>query len=255
MKATYLVCLVSMVLFWSGCVEPKERIMKFKPASSPGQHSQAFKKTITRTVSCQYLLFLPEGYGRKEQKWPLMMFLHGAGERGDDLNKIKNIGPLAYAKKHKDFPFVVLAPQCPLGTDWSTELLVELLEDMTSRYPIDTDRVYLTGYSMGGWGTWNTAMRRPYLFAAIAPVCGRVVPMMCGNLWRKPIWVFHGKQDECVPFKCSVEMVDYLRGMENKEVRFTAYDDLGHYCWDSVYNTDQLYEWFLSHSLKDSKQE
>jgi len=247
--------LIMLLLFSPGCVRPQITEAKKSVPLGGVQHTQRLDKTISKKVTCDYLLYLPVGYGGKEQAWPLILFLHGAGERGNDLDKIKDIGPLAYAKKHRDFPFVILAPQCPLGTDWSPELLFELLEDVKSRYLIDADRVYLTGYSMGGWGTWNTAMRWPELFAAIAPVCGRVIPMMCGNLWRTPVWVFHGRQDDVVPFENSAEMVGYLRGMENKEVRFMAYDDLGHYCWNRVYNTDALYEWFLSNKLKQPGQQ
>lgn len=254
MKAIYLVCLVSMVLFWSGCVEPKERIMKFKPASSPGQHSQAFEETITKTLSCQYLLFLPEGYGEKQQSWPMILFLHGAGERGDDLRKVKKHGPPKIVKNKKDFPFIVVSPQCPKDDWWpeKVEVLIHLLDDIVARYYVDTERSYLTGLSMGGYGTWALAAAYPDRFAAIAPICGGGKRLMAHRLEDVPVWAFHGAKDKVVPVKESEEMVNAIKA-RGGNARLTVYPDAGHDSWTETYNNKELYDWFLKHRKNKTK--
>ena len=254
MKATYLVCLVSMVLFWSGCVTPKQRITKYQPVSSPGQHSQAFKKTITRTVSCQYLLFLPEGYGEKKQRWPMILFLHGAGERGSDLNKVKVHGPPKIVEKQKDFPFIVVSPQCP-EDDWWTdknEVLINLLDDIVARYNVDTERIYLTGLSMGGYGSWALAAEYPKRFAAVAPICGGGNRIMAFRLKDVPVWAFHGAKDRVVPLKESEERVSAIKA-RGGNAKLTVYPDAGHDSWTETYNNKELYDWFLKHRKNKTK--
>lgn len=254
MKATYLVCLVSMVMFWSGCVTPKQRIVKFPPALSPGQHSQAFKKTITRTVSCQYLLFLPEGYGEKKRRWPMILFLHGAGERGNDLRKVKKHGPPKIVEKKKDFPFIVVSPQCPQDDWWpeKVEVLINLLDDIAARYKVDTERIYLTGLSMGGYGTWALASAYPDRFAAIAPICGGGKRIMARRLKDVPVWAFHGAKDKVVPLKESEEMVNAIKARRGN-ARLTVYPDAGHDSWTETYNNKELYDWFLKHRKNKTK--
>ncbi|MCX5638501.1 MAG: alpha/beta hydrolase-fold protein, partial [Planctomycetota bacterium] len=141
--------------------------MKSEPVLPPGQHSQVFEKRITKTVKCQYLLFLPEGYGQKKQHWPMILFLHGAGERGSDLNLVKKHGPPKIVEGQKDFPFIVVSPQCPAGDWWTdkNEVLINLLDDVVARYDVDAERIYLTGLSMGGFGTWTLASAYPDRFA------------------------------------------------------------------------------------------
>jgi len=254
MKTTYLMCLVSMVLFWSGCVTPKQRITKYQPVSSPGQHSQAFKKTITKTVSCQYLLFLPEGYGEKQQSWPMILFLHGAGERGDDLRKVKKHGPPKIVKNKKDFPFIVVSPQCPKDDWWpeKVEVLIHLLDDIVARYDVDTERIYLTGLSMGGYGTWALATSYPDRFAAIAPICGGGKRLMAHRLEDVPVWAFHGAKDKVVPVKESEEMVNAIKA-RGGNARLTVYPDAGHDSWTETYNNKELYDWFLKHRKNKTK--
>ena len=111
---------------------------------------------------------MPESYGQKEQKWPLMMFLHGAGERGSDLNKLKKHGPPKIVENKKDFPFIVVSPQCPAGDWWTekSEVLIHLLDKVVERYAVDAERVYLTGLSMGGYGTWTLGSKYPYIRSA-----------------------------------------------------------------------------------------
>lgn len=220
-------------------------------AAFGGVTSQEFKGEIKRAVALKFALDLPEGYDQPANKntvYPAIIFLHGAGERGDDLSKITNLGPLAYARDHaKGFPFIILAPQCPLGKQWQPDTLIALLDDAQKRYRINPAAVYLTGYSMGGAGTWATAMEYPERFAAIAPLCGRAIPLLSGNLAQKPVWVFHGDKDEVVPFSQSKEMVDILKSRNNQRVKFTVLPDKGHEIWLDVYAGSALYSWFMEY--------
>jgi predicted peptidase len=221
------------------------------PASTgpaPQQTAERFAKEITRTVAADYLLFLPEGYepgGAK--KWPLILFLHGAGERGSDLAKVKVHGPPKLVEQQQDFPFVVVSPQCPARGWWDDEVLLALLDDVLQKHAIDPDRVYLTGLSMGGYGTWSLGARAADRFAALAPICGGGTFGQAYRLADMPIWVFHGKKDNVVPIEESERMVQFLGKRGNKQVEFTVYPEAGHDAWTETYSNPKLYEWFLAH--------
>ncbi len=252
MKASYLTCSVFMPLFLIGCAQMEKS--KISPVPPGSQHSQTFEKEITKTLSCNYLLFLPEDYGKKRQRWPLIMFLHGAGERGSDLNKVKVHGPPKIVENRKDFPFIVVSPQCP-EDDWWTgkvEVLINLLDDIIARYDVDTERIYLTGLSMGGFGTWSLASEYPERFAAIAPICGGGNRIMALRLRDMPVWVFHGAKDKVVPLEESEEMVNAIRS-RGGNVKLTVYPDAGHDSWTETYNNQQLYDWFLEHRRSQKK--
>src|SRR4028119_329769 len=138
------------------------------------QKAQVLEKTVTKVLKVGYLLYLPEAYGKDpNQKWPLVVFLHGSGESGSDLEKLKAHGPPKLIAQGKAFPFIVVSPQAPDGVrrGWDVEVLNALLDDMLAKYSVDTDRVYLTGLSMGGYGTWSWATANPERFAAVAPIC------------------------------------------------------------------------------------
>src|SRR4030066_1336392 len=172
MKARYLVFCVSIALIAISFAQI-ERAKTAQSTLQSGQHPQIFEKVITKTLNCQYLLFLPEGYENKQQRWPMILFLHGAGERGNDLNLVKKHGLPKIIEQQKDFPFIVVSPQCPQGQWWTekVEVLINLLDEIVNRYNVDTERIYLTGLSMGGYGTWTLAAAYPERFAAIAPIC------------------------------------------------------------------------------------
>jgi predicted peptidase len=247
MKNSFLVWPILMVLISNGCSQTEKCKMKPNPALPPGQHYQIFEKTITKTVRCQYLLYLPQDYGRK-QRWPLILFLHGAGERGDDLNLVKKHGPPRIVEERKDFPFIVVSPQCPAGDWWTekAEVLINLLDDIVARYDVDKDRIYLTGLSMGGYGTWTLASAYPDRFAAIAPICGGGKVFMADKLKDIPVWVFHGAKDNVVPLRESEDMVNAVKA-HGGDVKLTVYPEAGHDSWTETYNNQQLYDWFLQH--------
>ncbi|MHC4674843.1 MAG: carboxylesterase family protein [Planctomycetota bacterium] len=221
---------------------------RLKTESSPGQYAQTFEKTITKNIGCSYWLFLPEGYGRDKRLWPTILFLHGAAERGDDLEKVKTWGLPKVVDKRKDFPFIVISPQCPDGDIWLHHIdgLISLLDDIQSRYSVDPQRIYLTGLSMGGFGTWDLACRYPERFAAIAPFCGYTLLEKACKLKDMPVWAFHGAKDELVPVKDTENMIKAIEACGGKP-RVTIYPDLGHVCWVDVLDGDALYDWFIEH--------
>lgn len=248
MRAIRLASLLAISLLLISCAQTEKIGMSSDPILSAGQHSQVFEKTITKTLSCKYLLFLPQGYGQKNQRWPLILFLHGAGERGDDLDLVKKHGPPKIVEQRKDFPFIVVSPQCP-GASWWTdeiEVLTNLLDDIVTRYQVDSARIYLTGLSMGGYGTWSLAAAQPERFAAIAPICGGGKRFMADRLENVPVWAFHGAKDPVVPVRESEEMVSAVNA-RGGSAKLTVYPDAGHDSWTATYNDQELYDWFLAH--------
>jgi predicted peptidase len=248
MKAAYLLCFVLAASFLIGCSQTEKNEMKFSLLERGGQHSRTFDKTITKTLSCNYLLFLPEDYGREKKSWPLILFLHGAGERGSDIEKVKVHGPPKMVQTQKDFPFIVVSPQCPEGDWWTdkTELLINLLDGIVARYDVDTERIYLTGLSMGGYGSWALASKYPDRFAAVVPICGGGDRILARTLKDVPIWAFHGAKDSVVPVEESKELVEAINA-RGGNAKLTIYPDANHDSWTRTYDNPELYEWLIEH--------
>ena len=228
---------------------------KYDDNLSPGQNPQSFKKEIRKTVRINYLIYLPDEYHISGKSWPLMLFLHGAGERGNDLEKIKVHGPpMLIAKKGKKFPFIIVSPQCPGDGWWDRDLeilsLNALLDDVISRFRVDNNRLYVTGLSMGGYGAWRLAIEYPKRFAAIAPICGGGNPEKAARIRHLPVWVFHGAKDNVVPLKKSEEMVEALKKL-GADVKFTIYPEAEHNSWTATYDNPELYNWFLKSEKND----
>jgi predicted peptidase len=209
------------------------------------QQEKSFEKEITVKMKLGYLLFLPEGYDKAEKSWPLLVFLHGAGETGTDLKLVKKHGPAKIVENKKDFPFVVLSPQTPTR-GWNPDVLVALIDDVAKNYKVDRDRIYLTGLSMGGFGTFATAAAYPDRFAAIAPICGGGDPTTASKFKQLPCWVFHGVKDRVVPIAQSERMVKALEDAGGKP-KFTKYPEADHDSWTVTYDNPELYKWFLEH--------
>jgi predicted peptidase len=206
---------------------------------------QPAQRQVKKTGSYNYLLFLPERYETQEQ-CPMILFLHGAGERGSDLDWVKRYGVAKIVEEQSDFPFIVASPQCPRSQYWSVQLLSDLLDEVIDTYRVDPDRVYLTGLSMGGYGTWYLAAAQPHRFAAIAPICGGGDPDEACKLKNLPVWAFHGARDSVVPESESKEMVEALKACGGN-VKYTVYPEAGHDSWTQTYNNPALYDWFLQH--------
>ncbi|WP_019423418.1 prolyl oligopeptidase family serine peptidase [Paenibacillus sp. OSY-SE] len=209
------------------------------------------EKELKKKVQLNYLLHLPDGYEKgSPKKWPLILFLHGAGECGDDIELVKIHGIPKIVEQKPDFPFVAVSPQCPADSSWNVEqdAVMALVDEITAHHNVDSKRIYLTGLSMGGYGTWHLAAEYPGRFAAIAPICGGGNPKRINELKGTPVWVFHGAKDNVVPLAKSEEMVSTLRA-NGGDVKFTVYPDLKHNSWTTTYDNPELYAWFLSHSI------
>ncbi|MCK4628379.1 MAG: prolyl oligopeptidase family serine peptidase [Sedimentisphaerales bacterium] len=244
MRIKLLVCQILLALILAGCGGVAEKTTT-RPMSA-GQYDQKLEKQIT--VKLDYLLFLPEGYGQKEKKWPLILFLHGAGERGDNLARVKEYGPISFAEKQKDFPFIVIAPLCPKRQTWlsKTRDLKALLDEIKAKYTVDKQRIYLTGLSMGGFGTWELACDYPEEFAAIVPVYGGGQAWRARMLKHVPVWAFHGDKDKLVSIERSREMVNAVNA-RGGNAKLTIDHNAKHIGCTKTHNNKEIYEWFLSH--------
>ncbi len=203
-----------------------------------------------RKLDEQYLIYFPKEYEEQQKTWPLLLFLHGLGERGNNLELVKKHGPPKLVEQGKDFPFIIVSPQCPEDRIWQTPLSVEFLDkvlnEVTKRHRVDEDRMYVTGLSLGGFGAWTLALAYPDRFAAIAPICGGGDPEKAERIKHLPVWVFHGAKDAVVSIEQSQVMVDALERVGGN-IKFTVYPDAGHDVWTETYNNPELYEWFLKH--------
>ncbi len=221
--------------------------------AEPGkQQPQKLDRTIKVTLG--YLLYLPKDYAQKDS-WPLLLFLHGAGERGENLDRVKANGPPKLIAAGKDFPFVVVSPQCPSRSrGWQPQELSMLLDEIIEKYKVDKDRIYVTGLSMGGFGTWALAASTPERFAAIVPICGGGDPNTARRIAHIPVWVFHGAKDKTVPLERSEKMVEALK-KANGNVKFTIYPEAGHDSWTAAYNDPELFKWLLEQKRTPRKSE
>ncbi|MBC8186453.1 prolyl oligopeptidase family serine peptidase [candidate division KSB1 bacterium] len=240
MKPGKILIMLSLFTIMVGCSTSSKLIIG-------NQSPEKFQKEIKKNIEVNYLLYLPENYEQETKNYPLMLFLHGAGERGKNLQKVAIHGPAKLIKQGKKFPFIIVSPQCSENQWWDIESLDLLLKDMSSQYRVDENQIYLTGLSMGGYGTWAMAMEYPHRFAAIAPICGGGNPVIAGKIKHLPTWVFHGAKDDVVPLKNSQDMVDALKETGG-DVKFTIYPEAQHDSWTETYNNPELYEWFLIHS-------
>ena len=223
------------------------------------EFASSFKHGLNRNPAdahYRYLSYLPKGYDADTaKKWPLIIYLHGGSRRGSDLKKLYADGIFDQVYRGREFPFVIVAPQCPEHLRWSSENWFEnFFNELTGKYRIDLDRVYLTGNSLGGSGTWYLATKYPEKFAAIAPLCGftRHMDYIEKNIARlndMPIWAFHGKMDYVVPFEETEKMVGKLEG-KNKDLRFSIEPLAGHGIHWLVYPGQELYDWFLKHDKR-----
>lgn len=194
-----------------------------------------------------YQLFIPRLYtaGPKQSAWPLMIFLHGSGERGSDLDLVKVHGPPKKADQDPDFPFVLISPQLPEGVEaWDVGKLNAILDHAVESLNVDPDRIYLTGLSRGAYGVLDWSLADPQRFAAIAPVAGRSDVQRACILKGVPAWFFHGDRDDIVDPRGSFDMQRAI-GACGGQPRLTIYPDLGHNSWDPAYDDPALYLWLL----------
>jgi predicted peptidase len=216
----------------------------------------------------KYRLLKPKDYDANK-KYPLVIFFHGAGERGDDNTKqlVHGMNNFASDETREKYPAFVVAPQCPNDQKWadvdwgadkhtmtkepskSMKLSLELLEALQKEFSIDKDRLYVTGLSMGGYGTWDVIQRHPDMFAAAAPICGGGDTAGAKAMAKIPIWVFHGDKDTAVKVQRSRDMVAALKAA-GSDVKYTEYPNVGHDSWTATYKDPQFYEWLFAQKKK-----
>lgn len=201
------------------------------------------KIEIAQKQELGYALHIP--LNTKEKK-PLLIFLHGSGENGSDVEKVKIHGPFKYLKSH-DLDFYVLAPQCPEGQQWNPDILYELILKVQKENNIDTNRIYLSGLSSGGWGTYSLILKHPEMFAAVVPVSGFVDIVQLEEICKMeaiPTRIFHGLLDDVVPVDNDITIYKELKKC-NKDVELTIFNDASHDCWTQVYDNPETYAWML----------
>ena len=212
--------------------------------------SEKFITNLAMQVSLKYHIYFPNNYHDSDTKFPLVLFLHGAGERGDDLGLVEKHGIPKMINNGINFPFITVAPQCPKFQYWSepvnVKTLLLLVEEIIKKNKVDIERIYATGLSMGGYGTLAIAKERPDLFSAIIPVCGGLDTTDIKRLKDIPIWLFHGAEDKVVPVENSELIYDLLKPI-NPEIKITIYKGINHNSWEMTYNNQNIYDWMLKY--------
>jgi predicted peptidase len=220
--------------------------------SAQNETNGTIKSKITTRFQLNYILNKPQN--TVEPK-PLIVFLHGSGEKGNDLEKVKVHGPLKYIKTHENLDAYILVPQCPDNQYWDSEELYLLIKKIQKENKIDASRIYLTGLSMGAWGAWNLAFAHPEMFAALVPIAGFVdrVPMIesC-KIKDIPIRMYHGQLDDVVDIEYSKNIYNKLKEC-NKDINFEIFEDAYHDSWSRVYDNPEIYEWMLKQQKNNSK--
>jgi len=210
-----------------------------------------FETVVNIPIKLNYVLYTPNKYLETDSELPLVLYLHGVGERGTDLKKLELNGVPELIRKGKQFPFLTLAPQCPDFGWWSrseyVEALASLTKEIINSHRVDKKRVYVTGLSMGGYGTLALAKKYPKLYSAIIPICGGMDDHKdIERLKDMPIWLFHGNKDNTHPVEGSITIYDLLKP-NNQNIKLTIYEGVGHNSWDETYTNDEVYDWLLSH--------
>lgn len=215
-----------------------------------------------------YRLLKPKNYDAKKS-YPLVLFLHGAGERGNDnfaqlKHGMENFANDAAMEKH---PCFVIAPQCPAGAKWvdvdwgaakhdmpekpasAMRLTMEVLGNLSKEFSIDQNRLYITGLSMGGYGTWDTIQRQPNMFAAAIPICGGGDPKFARQIANVPIWAFHGDKDTAVKVERSRDMINAIKEAGGA-AKYTEYPGVGHNSWTATYKNQDVHDWLFAQKKK-----
>ncbi|RYX80144.1 phospholipase [bacterium] len=226
-----------------------------QPAQQPesNEREATFSRPTLKTFSGSYLLYLPDRYtDQPQKKWPVLLYLHSSDARSQDLQKLKQEGLPYVVRTGTKLPFIVVAPLCPpdewWDSHWSVENTNTLLDEILEKYQADPTRIYLTGWSMGGAGTWKLASSYPSRFAAIAPISGKSQTKYLPALKNTPIWAFHGAQDTTVPVAESQKLIDALKPLGNS-AQLTIFPNTSHEAWRQTYTNPRLYDWFLEHKL------
>lgn len=207
---------------------------------------------VKKYKELQYVVRYPDNY-IEGNKYPVIILLHGAGGRGDDINVTIENPYFQISEKIENFPFISVAPLCCKNTWFDLfEQLKSFALMIAMEHYSDNERIYLMGASMGGYGTWQLAMSMPEVFAAIAPICGGGMYWNAGRLVNVPVWAFHGKKDNVVLVRESEKMVEAVNNCGGN-AKLTVYPDNEHNAWSDTYGNEEVYSWLLSHKNENSK--
>lgn len=198
-----------------------------------------------------YIVYLPEGYADSTSNFPLILFLHGRSLCGTNLEKVDDYGPIYEIKRGFKVPFIIIAPQTPCGKMWEPLRLNKLLDAVIPFYKIDTNRMYVWGMSMGGYGTFHYTGKYAYRFAAAIAMCGGGDTMDAPNMLDLPLWVIHGTADRIVPISESVKMVEAIKKAGGEQVIFTAVKGWDHGAPYVCFREKEKYDWLLKHSRRN----
>lgn len=252
------------LLFFGGCsietacLMPHDSEQTDAPDSQPAR-GIILKELPTDTTPLLYAVYVPRSYDATKP-WPCILFLHGSGESGTDGLKqvIQGLGG-AIQWNESEWPFIVLFPQKPVEPkqwDEYDAAVMAMLAKAKTEYNIDADRVYLTGLSQGGRGTWAFASKHPGTFAALAPICGAIAPLLpddvAANIGNVPVWAFHGLDDNVVKPEGTTQIIEAIKALRDgkpgaAEVKMSLYEGVNHGSWDKAYRNERLGAWFLSH--------
>ncbi|MEQ9310121.1 MAG: prolyl oligopeptidase family serine peptidase [Balneolaceae bacterium] len=204
------------------------------------------ESNIDADQQINYLFYTPSDF--KDQA-PLVVFLHGGGEGGTDIEKVKIHGIPKLISEGREFPFYMIAPQNPYTSGfWDDRVVDKLVDEIIKNHNIDASRIYLTGMSRGGYGVWRMAINNPGKYAAMVSVCAASIPLIYTNrLENLPVWFFHGEKDNVVPVEVSIKAYEKMKA-NNQNVKLTLYPDANHDSWTETFLNNELYEWMLSQS-------
>lgn len=246
-----------LIIFASGCgtATKNENSTNAAPAkqAKSAPTGQFVKDYAAGASFKKYLLYLPADYGKPNKRFPLILFLHNARLRGDDIEKLKTSGLPQKLENDKNFPFIVVSPLCPENKVWTDDEknLIEMLVEVEKNYAVDEFKVYLTGHSIGGNATWILAADYPAKFAAIAPLSNGadLSNEQIKNLSNMPIWAFHGGSDNIAPIAQHRKTIEAVKAAGNSDVKFTVLPGKDHFIQEDVYGNNELFDWFSAHSL------
>jgi poly(3-hydroxybutyrate) depolymerase len=215
--------------------------------------SQAQQTAKVTANGIKYLEYLPDGYHKNSNDYPVVISLHGIGERGSDIKKVSNVSLAKYIKLGQKYPFIVISPQLKSG-NWSPDYVMQVVKHVKNKLRVNDKKVYLTGLSLGGFGVWKTAVAYPDVFAAIAPICaGGNALSQASSLAKEKVavWAFHGNNDKRVNHSVSVKMVNAINNSTPKpspQAKLTIYPGMGHSIWDKAYKESSVLNWLVSHT-------
>ncbi len=251
---SHFVTIVICFLIINGCKKDENVEAEVKLAPNGYNGGSVAKPSAEAKIASisQYHLYLPDGYKENNNTYPVIIFLHGGGAKGDQIAQVTASGTLpGYALKNQDFPFIVISPQLASNyPEWDTSDLQKFYNDVINDYRIDKGRIYISGYSIGGIAAWRFASANPEYFAAAAPIgCYGDLSTVC-KMKDVPVWAFHNRFDFSYTLSAAEQTITAYDACATEKAKFTVFDDTGHEGWTKAYNNPDLYIWLSSKRKK-----